>query len=319
MPVLTYLFAVLAAVANAVSSVLQRKADREEPSQDNLSLRLILDLLHKPVWFLGVLGVIAGFLLQAAALSTGPLAAVEPILIIELPVTLLLAGTVFGQPLHAREWSAAAAMTVGLAGLLYLLAPSGGSGADVSGVVWGLGIAANLGMIVALVTLARRGSGMRRASLLGVATGAAFGLTAALMTAMTAAFSAGFLSIFSTWQTYAMVAVGGLAMFLLQSALNAGSLVAAQPGFTATDPVVSVVWGVVVFGENVRSGVYYLGSAVVAAALVGWGVYQLSHSPLVTGDSDPSKQSQGAADLAGRRSGKPEPATPAAIGDEQPQ
>lgn len=52
---LSYLFAALAACANATASVLQRKTNRDEPSQDNLRLRLIEDLLRKPVWFLGIL------------------------------------------------------------------------------------------------------------------------------------------------------------------------------------------------------------------------------------------------------------------------
>ena len=128
---LTYLFAVLAGCANASSSVLQRKANSTEPAEDNLSFRLIMDLLRYPIWFLGILSVMAGFGLQAAALSSGPLAEVEPILIIELPITLLLAGVVFGQRLHGREWTAAAAMTAGLAGLLYFLAPAGGSSVGV--------------------------------------------------------------------------------------------------------------------------------------------------------------------------------------------
>lgn len=121
---LTFVLSALAACANAVSSVLQRKADRDEPAADNLSFRLIIDLFHKPVWFLGILGVIAGFLLQAAALSTGALAVVEPILVFELPVTLLLAGLVFHRRLHRKEWIAAFAITFGLAALLYALAPS---------------------------------------------------------------------------------------------------------------------------------------------------------------------------------------------------
>ncbi len=50
------------------------------------------------------------------------------------------------------------------------------------------------------------------------------------MKAMTTAITAhGFLALFTTWQTYAMIAAGGLAMFLLQSALNAGTLLAANP------------------------------------------------------------------------------------------
>jgi len=38
---LSYLFAVLAAFGNATSSVLQRKANREVPRNQNLSWRLI--------------------------------------------------------------------------------------------------------------------------------------------------------------------------------------------------------------------------------------------------------------------------------------
>ena len=52
---LTYLLAVLAACANATSSVLQRKANRRAPQQDNLSLRLLWSLAHEPVWFGGAL------------------------------------------------------------------------------------------------------------------------------------------------------------------------------------------------------------------------------------------------------------------------
>jgi drug/metabolite transporter (DMT)-like permease len=101
--VLAYLLAVLAACANATSSVLQRKANRQVPRRQNLSPRLIWSLLHEPVWFGGVLAVSAGFLLQASALGSGQLSVVEPILVIELPATLLLASRVFGTSMRRRE------------------------------------------------------------------------------------------------------------------------------------------------------------------------------------------------------------------------
>ena len=77
---LTYALAVLAACANATSSVLQRTANKKVPRRQNLSWKLIWSLLHQPIWFGGVLAVIAGFLLQASALGTGQLSVVEPIL-----------------------------------------------------------------------------------------------------------------------------------------------------------------------------------------------------------------------------------------------
>ena len=44
----------------------------------------------------------------------------------------------------------------------------------------------------------------------------------------------GFPAVLATWQTYAMIVIGALATFLLQSALHQRPLVAAQPGFTIT-------------------------------------------------------------------------------------
>jgi len=302
---LTYLFAGLAACANAASSVLQRKANSAESTEDNLSLRLIGDLLRNPIWFAGILGVIAGFLLQAAALSNGALSVVEPILVFELPATLLLGGVVFHRPLHTREWTAALAITIGLAGLLYFLSPSAAPRATLSWWSWIIGIGINLALIAALVLAARRGSTSRRAALLGTAAGCAFGLTAALIKAMTTVLAAqGFLAIFTTWQTYAMIVAGGLAMFLLQSALNAGTLIAAQPGITAADPVVSILWGTLGFGETVRGGLF-LGLAAICAAGIGGGVYLLSRSPLVVDEKDDPHA-------------KPAAANPAAAGSEGP-
>ena len=147
---MTYLFAALCAVANAIFSVLQRKANRDQPGGDNLSPRLVVDLLRNPAWFLGSCGVIGGLLLQAAALSGGALALVEPIRIFELSATLLLAGIVFHGPL-SREWLSAAAMAVGLGGLLYFLSPSASHGGHLPALRWATGIVINLAVIAALV------------------------------------------------------------------------------------------------------------------------------------------------------------------------
>jgi drug/metabolite transporter (DMT)-like permease len=81
-----------------------------------------------------------------------------------------------------------------------------------------------------------------------------------------------------------MIAAGILGMFLLQSAMNAGRLIAAQPGITLSDPVVSVLWGVLVFGEQVRGG-WYLAAAAACAAVLSAAVLLLARSPLLSGDA----------------------------------
>jgi hypothetical protein len=60
--------------------------------------------------------------------------------------------------------------------------------------------------------------------------------------------------VLTHWELYGMITTGVLGMLLLQSALNAGQLISAQPGLTLTDPIVSILWGVLVFGERVRTG-----------------------------------------------------------------
>ncbi len=153
---LSYLLAVLAACANATSSVLQRRANREVPQKQNLSLRLIGSLLHQPIWFGGILAITLGFLLQATALGFGELATVEPILVLELPLTLILASRVFGQQMRWQEWGFAAAMTAGLGGLLLLLSPSAGRNGGVQWWGWALGVSLNVLLVLVLVMFGRR-------------------------------------------------------------------------------------------------------------------------------------------------------------------
>ncbi len=298
---LTYVLAVLAACANATSSVLQRKANRRAPQQENMSLKLIWSLAHEPVWFGGILAVTAGFLLQATALGSGQLSMVEPILVLELPATLILAARVFGSRMHRREWGLAAVMTADLAGMLYFLSPSAGRPQGVRWYAWVTGIGINLAAVGVLVVWGRRGpaghgraggqGSARQAAVLAVAAGATFGLTAALMKGMTRTFSAGITVLLTSWELYGMVAAGVLGMFLVQSAMNAGRLIAAQPGLTLSDPIVSILWGVLIFGERVRGG-WYIALAVGSGLVMAAAVVALARSPLLAGEAGQREEEQ---------------------------
>jgi len=301
---LTYVLAILAACANATSSVLQRRANLEVPRSENLTLRLIWSLMHEPVWFGGILAIIAGFLLQASALSSGQLATVEPILVAELPFTLILAAWVFRQRMGRAEWWPTLAMTAGVAGLLYFLSPSSGRSENIRWYVWVTGATANLIVIGILVAVGRRVQNAHRAALLGIAAGAGFGLTAALIKGTTQTLAHGLIALVTGWQVYAMIVSGLFGMFLTQSALNAGQLVAAQPGLTMTDPVVSIMWGVLAFGEMVRGG-WHAAFAGVCAIIIGVGVVALAKSPLLSG----SPEERESAKESPRHVGRPRNAT----------
>ena len=60
---------VVAAFLNAAASVLQRRAARDEPESAGFSIRMLWDLVRRPVWALGVATMIAGFLLHAVSIS----------------------------------------------------------------------------------------------------------------------------------------------------------------------------------------------------------------------------------------------------------
>jgi drug/metabolite transporter (DMT)-like permease len=260
--VVSIVLAVAASAANAVASVLQRKAAREQPESDAFELRLLWHLVHQRAWLGGVTAMICGFLLQVGALGTGPIALVQPILILELGFTLVLSSVVFRTGLRAREWFAVAGMSVGVALLLFALRPSGGHPGAVPGWTWALASAVTVGVVAVLAFVGYRARDTGRAAYLGVATGVAFGFTAALIAGITAG---GLSHLFADWQTYALVVAGPAGFFLLQNALQGGRLVASQPGLTLANPLTALGWGVVVFGEQAQSG----GWIVLALAGVG--------------------------------------------------
>jgi hypothetical protein len=119
----------------------------------------------------------------------------------------------------------------------------------------------------------------QRAALLDVATGVAFGLNSSLIAGIGAAVGHG-AGLFTTWQDYGVIVVGPAFFFLLQNALAVGNLVASQPGFTLTNPLVSVAFGLAVFGEHARTGLWIL-PAAIGAILIAAGTILLARSPLL--------------------------------------
>ncbi|GAA1314114.1 DMT family transporter [Pseudonocardia xinjiangensis] len=278
---LSIALAVLAAVGNAVASVLQRRAGADQPEEQGGPITLLWRLAHRPDWLGGIAALIAGFLCQAAALATGPIALVQPILVLELAFTLVLAQAVFRSSLHLREWGAIAGMSAGLAALLYALQPSGGDPAHASAIAWILGVAAALALSVVFAVVGYRSAHSRRAAFLGLATGVGFGLTAVLLAGISAIYAlSGAGGVLAAPQTYLLVVLGPVFFFLLQKSLQAGSLVAAQPALTLSNPVIAIVFGIVVFGEQVHTGGWVALSVVGAAAIAACTV-ALTRSPLL--------------------------------------
>ncbi|MEU6888952.1 DMT family transporter [Streptomyces viridosporus] len=285
------LFALSGAFSNALATVLQRKAALSVPRSDKLRARLMLDLLRHPVWLAGIVAVIAAAVCQAVALATGPLTVVQPLFVLELPLTLVIAAVLLHGRMSRLGWVAVAAVVAGLAVVLVAASPVGNrTHAPMDR--WVPALAVCSAVIVALVVTAlRRPEGRGRAACFGLATAVAYAMTAALMkTSMHTLDDGGVTAFLTTWQTYGFAVFGGTALFLLENAMQAGPLVASQPAITLGDASMSLALGLTVYEEYVRTG-WWLLPQLLGVALIAVGVFALSRMSLaraLTGEDRPA-------------------------------
>jgi drug/metabolite transporter (DMT)-like permease len=293
--ILTLVFALATALTNAASATIQWNAASQVPPHQARGLRLASYLLRQPR-YLAALGTLTlSFLLQAAALHEGDVVFVQPLLVTELPFTLVLAAMWLGAGLDRREILGSVAICGGLGVLLGVGAPHGGR-ADVPDSTWLLTAAGAAAVLVVLGVVARTPHTVRQSVLYAIASGVAYAMTAVLVKATTSLVSGGLGHLFTSWQPYAMVVGGVVAVLYQQRALHAGPLAAAKPATTIATPIASIALGIGVFQEAFRGGSYVAVETVGGLLLVA-GVLELARSPLVTGRG-PDRRSS-------RRGGRP--------------
>lgn len=231
----------------------------------------------RPRWLLGLCFDGAGYACQWVALARGSLVVVQPLLIVSLLFALPIKARLAPYRMRPRDWSGAVLTTAGLGLFLLVSRPAPGYfSVAVStwiALLFVLALAAG-----ALVVLGRGCSPRWRAVAFGTAGGLVFGATAALTKSCAHLLSQGPLTLLSNWQPYVMLVAGAAGMLLSQSAFQAGPLDASLPTQTATDPLVSVVIGALVFGETLQSGLAANLLELVSFAAVVLGIFVLAHT-----------------------------------------
>jgi drug/metabolite transporter (DMT)-like permease len=278
--VICIMLALLTAASNATASVLQRRAASQARTSRPLGLSLIADLVRRRIWLAGIAMVVLASVLQAGALATGPISLVQPIFIVELPLALLLSSYVWHRRLAPRTWGAVALVTVSLGTGLAAAEPSGGTD-HAATPAWILVLIATGCFETVLILAALRVSGGPRAALLGLAAACGYSLTAAFLKEAVSALNRGPVAFFETWQLYGVAIAGVGSLFLLQNALQAGTLAASQPMLTVGDALISITYGVILFGEQLRLG-WFLIPEVVALILIVIGYIEIAKSPVAT-------------------------------------
>lgn len=270
---------VAAAFLLGLGFVLQQRAAQEAPPDELLSYRLLLDLLHKPVWLAGIASMASGQVLSAIALGKADITLVEPLLTANLLFALALARALSAQALGRREWIGAVVLILGIALFIGAGHPRDGDNTTLrtaQGWLVVCGIAAFAGLLVAI---ARRREGPEKATLLAAAAGALFGLQDGFTRRVMILLDAGVLHLLVAWQTYAVVTVAVVGILLAQSAFEAAPLRASLPAMTVAEPLCGMAFGVGAFGEVVRVAPVWLGLESGGLLAMVTGVILLARSP----------------------------------------
>ncbi|GAA5200059.1 hypothetical protein GCM10023322_77100 [Rugosimonospora acidiphila] len=248
------LFGLGSAVFFALSAALEQRAAKQEKPTRTLDPRLVLRLLHRPMWLFGWVPDAVGTVLQAIALSYGALALVEPLLLGGVFMAIPLEAAMQRRRPHSRDLVVVAFGVIGLAA--FLLAADPGAGVTMPSTAAWVGVGAGVGAAcaVSLLVAWRVRGGAARGVALGVATGALYGTAASLVKTVTQLLAHHPAAVFGHWQLYALIVVGGAAVTLNQNAFQGGPIAAPLTAIALIDPIAGVLIGITAFREHLSAG-----------------------------------------------------------------
>jgi drug/metabolite transporter (DMT)-like permease len=259
------LLALGAAFFIAIGDVIHQRSAHEVTDEQVSHLGLFARLLRDRHWWLGSMVAAVGFALQAAALGLGSVLLVQALLVTSLLFALPINARVTHRRVTRWEWMWAALLAVSVVVIVTVGNPTAGhSRASLetwTAVVVVLGPALLLCVLAANVV-----KGAASAVLLGLVSGALWGLFAVLTKGVVDRLDDGLWEFIRTPELYiwGLVAIAGTAF--QQLSFRAGGLTASLPTMTVAEPVIASVLGIVVLGEALRPG--DAGWAVLIAAVV---------------------------------------------------
>jgi hypothetical protein len=273
--VFTVVFALAAAFSNGANVITQHAASIGAPKREK-GLRLVRYLFRQPLWLLGWVAAVGGFVFQALSLREGQLSVVQPLLVTELVFVLLMRRMWFRQDIAGSAWAAAAVVCVAIGVFLSVAEPTGGK-ANPETAEW-LSALLVFGGIVGVLTVAGlRGSPLRRTIAFALAGALAWALMAVFLKATTDTIASfGILGMLSRWPVYALAVAALSGTLLEQAALHVGPLSVSQPLLIVVNPLASIVLSVWLFEEHFTSSPPRIAIAAVSFAAMAAGVVELS-------------------------------------------
>lgn len=261
--ILGLLAALGAAAVFGIAAVLQGLATAGVPHEDRLDPRLLLRLLHRPLFLAALVCNGVGLVLHVRALQDLPLFLVQAVIASSVAVTAVVSVRAFHVALTSTQWAAVGAVVLGLT----LLAPTAVEGevAPTTGRTAAVLLAAMVVVAVASVAAGHL-HGAPGAVLLGLLGGTGFGIVAVcarLLPGLTPA------ELVRAPVTYVLAFSGVLAFLLYSSAMQKGSVTVTTAALVVPQTAVPALVGTLLLGDEVRPGFGVVAAVGFALALAG--------------------------------------------------
>lgn len=279
MIILAVVASLFSALFNAGASLLERLSVQTPAINTLISRHQAVKTAVSKLFMLGFALQIGSYFAQAVALSQAPLVIVEPLLTMDLIFLLLLINRYLKVPITLQNWLAVLAMIIGMSGLFIAAQPVAGH-LKYSLIPWLITSAILVGiMVIGLLGVKKIKDPRWRA--------ASGSLSAAMSFAMIAAFTklalnqlshGGFLYMLSNWPVYALAATGALSIYLLETAYGSGPLAVTQPILEISEPVVSVLIGINLFGDSIHLSPLRVAIELIGILLIAWAIVSLASS-----------------------------------------
>lgn len=275
------LLALGAACCLGLGFVFQQAAAQHAPMKDFLSVRLLLDLVRMPLWVAGIGLMVAGMALGAIALGMGDITLVEPLLATNLLFAMALSRRLTRQRLGRSGWAGLWLLAGGVTAFIVAGRPQGGaSSADQTWQWLIMGMVLGAALLLAAVAKRERVHVSLEAALLGVAAGLLYGLQDALTRISGEHFGrGGWGALLTSWQPYAIVVLGVLALVLVQSAFESAPLRLSLPALTAAQPLAGIACGVGFLGDRLQVTAGALAWEVAGILAVVAGIVLIGSHP----------------------------------------
>lgn len=293
--------ALTASCLYAMSSVCQRLGVEGTPVATD-QVGFIRQMIRRRIWIVGFAVMTLGYLVQSIALHLGSVAEVQPLMVSELLIVVFILWFWYSTAWHTRDVVCALAAAVGLTVFLLVASPTVGTGVPTAA-RW---IATSIFVVVlafGLVALGSRGPDWWRALFLGAGASVGFAFLAVVTKSLTNVLLKGWFGALVSWQLYALALIGLTSFVVMQHAFRAGSLAVSQSALILTNPIVSIVLGFVLFGEQLRGGALAITLEVLSLVVLVGGAGGLCASSLVVGvyDDDPDRHLLGGRGRYARR------------------